>query len=121
MCHRASALPLEKNGMAIRTTSMSKCLDKKLMIMGFEVPDLLAVFLTLSLLNFIFGQTNATLLLVWAPSIALALLLRISKRGKPENYLVHWLRYQVRPGVWSAFADGSSWAPLINLERKKIN
>ena len=98
--------------MALTTTPISRCLDKKLIIFGFEVPDLLAIFLLLSVLNFVFGQSSLKLLLVWSPTLILAALLRFGKRDKPENYLVHILRYQIRPGVWSAFADGSSWAPL---------
>jgi hypothetical protein len=98
--------------MTIKANPVSKCLDKKLVIFGFEVPDLLAVFIVLSLLNLIFGQSNFKLLLVWMPSLALALLLRLGKRGKPDNHLVHWLRYQIRPGIWSAFAESDAWQPL---------
>lgn len=95
--------------MEIRTTSVSKCLDKKMMVLGFEVPDVLAIFITLSILNFLFGTTHEKLLLVWLPSIALALTLRLGKRGKPDNYLVHWVRFQIKPGVLSAFKDPSEW------------
>ncbi len=42
--------------MAIKTTHVSKCLDKKLLVMGYEVPDLLAIFLLLSVLNLTIGQ-----------------------------------------------------------------
>lgn len=95
----------------MRVVDVSKCLDKKLMMFGFEVPDLLAVFLCLSTLNFLFGQTSMKLLLVWAPSLALALVLKYGKRGKPEKYLIHWLRFQIKPGVLSAFADPTIEAP----------
>lgn len=96
--------------MEIKTTAVSKCLDKKMIIMGFEIPDLLAIFLTLSILNFMFGMTSMKIILVWLPSIALALILRISKRGKPDNYLIHWIRFQIRPGVLSAFQEPSEWS-----------
>lgn len=98
--------------MQIKTTTVSKCLDKKMIIMGFEIPDLLAIFFTLSVLNFVFGSTSMKLVLVWLPTIALAAVLRVSKRGKPDNYLVHWLRFQIRPGVLSAFDPASSWESL---------
>ena len=42
----------------MRTVPVSKCLDKKLILFGYEVPDVLAIFLTLSILNFLFGQTG---------------------------------------------------------------
>jgi hypothetical protein len=95
--------------MDIRMNPVSKCLDKKMIVFGFEVPDLLMIFLTLSILNFLFGTTALKIPLVWLPSIALALLLRYSKRGKPDNYLVHWIRFQIRPGHLSAFKEPTEW------------
>jgi len=95
--------------MTLKTVPVSKCLDKKLMIAGFEIPDLLAIFLTLSLLNFIFGQTSFRFALVWLPTAALALILRVGKRGRPENYLIHWIRFQIAPGTFSAFPDPTLW------------
>jgi len=101
----------------IKTSAVSKCLDKKMVVLGFEVPDLLAIFLTLSILNFMFGTTSMKLVLVWFPSIALALTLKLSKRGKPDNFLVHWLRFQIRPGVHSAFLEPSEWEHPPRLRR----
>lgn len=91
--------------MSLKYTMVSKCLDKRLRIGGFEIPDLLILFLTVSILNFIFGQTDLKLFLVWMPSIALAAVLYFGKKGKPDNFLVHWLRFQFRPGVLRAFPE----------------
>lgn len=104
--------------MDLKTTEVSRCLDKKMMIMGFEVPDLLVIFLTMSVLNFLFGSTSVKWLLVWLPSIALASIIKWSKRGKPDNYLIHWLRYQIKPGILSAFKEPSTDlpSPLIKKE-----
>src|ERR1039457_5057750 len=79
----------------LRTTSVSKRLDKKLIIFGFEVPDLVAIFIMLSILNFLFRQTSFKLLMVWLPTSALALALYFGKKGKPDNHLVHWLTFQI--------------------------
>ncbi len=95
--------------MELRTTSVSKCLDKKLIIFGFEVPDILAIFLSLSILNFLFGQTNLKLFLVWLPVLILALALYFGKKGKPDNFLIHWLRFQIKPGIFSAFPVPTPW------------
>ena len=92
----------------MRTVPVSKCLDKQLKIAGFEVFDLLAIFLVLSALNLFFGQTGYSLFLVWLPSSLLAILLRYGKRDKPEKYLVHLLRYWVRPGIYSAFLESQN-------------
>lgn len=89
----------------MRATSVSKCLDKKMVLFGFEVLDLLAVFLVLSILNLVFGQMPFKWLFVWLPSLSLACLLRWGKRGKPDKYLVHWIRFQIKPGVYSAFRE----------------
>lgn len=88
-----------------------------MMVMGFEIPDLLAIFLTLSVLNFLFGSTDLKIPLVWVPALSLAVLLRFVKRGKPENYLVHWLRYQIQPGVISAFPDPSHYKFRKRIEK----
>lgn len=103
--------------MEIKSTFVSKSLDKKLMIFGFEVPDLLALFLIISVLNFFFGATSLKIYLVWIPSIALALLMRLGKKGKPDNYLIHWLRYQMKPGVLSAFYESTNNTPPPKLKR----
>jgi hypothetical protein len=97
--------------MSLRTAPVSKCLEKKLTLAGFEVPDVLAIFLTLSVLNFVFGQTNLKVVFVWLPTLALAAVLRFGKKGKPDNYLLHWLRFQVKPGTYSAFAEPSKIVP----------
>lgn len=104
--------------MEIRTTPVSKCLDKKMIVMGFEIPDLLAIFLTLSILNFLFGMTSMKIIAVWLPTIALALVLRASKRGKPDNFLIHWIRFQIRPGILSAFQDSSEWESTPKTRKK---
>lgn len=91
--------------MALRSESTSQSLEKKLLIMGFEVPDVLAIFLLLSILNFSFGQTNYKLGLVWGPVAAFAIILRIGKRGKPDNYLVHLGKFHMQPKYLSAFKD----------------
>ena len=101
--------------MALNVKSVSMSLDKKLIILGFEVLDLLALCLVISILNFVFGSTSLKLYLVWIPSIVLATVIRIGKRGKPDNYILHWIRFQIRPGIISAFPD-SEW---ISFKEKK--
>jgi hypothetical protein len=97
--------------MDLRATPTSKCLDKKLTMLGFEVLDLLLIFFTISILNFIFGKTNFKFFLVWLPSIALILTLKIGKRGKPESFLAHFLRFYFKPKHLSAFHEPSHWTP----------
>lgn len=95
--------------MALKCTPVSRCLDKKLQIAGFEIPDLLAVFFLLSILNFFFGRTEMKLLCIWLPTLAVAAILRASKRGKPDNYLLHWCQFQLRCKELFAFDDSAQW------------
>ena len=95
--------------MALKTTQVSRCLDKKLQISGYEVPDLLAIFFFLSLLNFLFGKTDMKLALVWFPTISIAMLLRFGKRNKPENYLIHLVRFHVRRKKLNGFNEPAEW------------
>ena len=103
----------------MRTTSVSRCLDRKLVLFGFEVLDLIAVFLLLSVLNYVFGQLPFKWLFVWAPSVTLACVLRWGKRGKPEKYLVHWVRFQIKPGVYSAFPESPHGKPVPRIRETK--
>jgi hypothetical protein len=104
---------------ALKVAPVSRCLDKKMMIMGFEVPDLLIIFLTMSVLNFLFGSTSLKWLLVWVPSATLAAVVRFSKRGKPDNYLVHWLRFQIKPGILCAFLEPTNSNPPPKFNERK--
>ena len=83
----------------LTVTPMPKCLEKKLTFLGLEMGDIFAVFLTLSVLNFTIGPfVPSRFLFVWCPSIALGMTLFFVKRGKAENFLLHFLRYQLTRG-----------------------
>lgn len=97
--------------MALKTEPVSRCLDKKLLMLGFEVPDILAIFLLLSLLNFAFGQSGAKLFLVWLPTILAATVLRVGKRGKPDSYLLHLAKFYFSPKHLEAFPSDESPLP----------
>lgn len=101
----------------MQVTDVSKCLDRKLTMLGFEVFDILAIFIVLSVLNFLFGETALKWLLVWLPTAVMATVLRYGKRGKPEKYLLHWLRFQIKPGVYSAWRYPSKMLPPPSLGR----
>lgn len=104
--------------MALNTSQVSKSLDRKLKIAGFEIPDLLAIFLLLSILNFIFGSSPYKIFLSWIPSVIFALVLRIGKRGKPDNYLVHLGKFMARPKYLSAFVAPTN-NPIIKRTKKR--
>lgn len=89
--------------MALKTSDVYRCLDKKALVLGFEIVDLLAVFLFLSVLNFLFRGLPYKFFITWVPALGVALFLKLGKAGKPENYLLHWVRFQFIPIVFSSF------------------
>ena len=89
--------------MSLRSEPTSQSLEKKLLIAGFEVPDILAIFLLLSILNFTFGHTHYKLFLVWLPVVLSAAVLRIGKRGKPDNYMIHFIKFHFRPKYYKIY------------------
>ncbi len=94
--------------MGLNSSKVSKSLDKKLKIAGYEVPDILAMFLMLSILSFIFSEAQYKFLITWGPVVVFAIILRIGKRGKPDNYLVHLVRFLARPKYFSSFESPAS-------------
>ena len=89
--------------MALKTSEVYRCLEKKTLVFGFEIIDLFVVFSFLALLNFVFRGFPYKFLLSWGPAFSLALFLRIGKAGKPENYLLHLARAKLAPVIFSAF------------------
>ena len=82
---------MEEQGLL--TTKVPRALEMKTKLFGFELPDLLLIFMTLSLTNFLFGATSYRYFLVWGTTLGLALFLFFIKRGKPDGYLQHWGEY----------------------------
>jgi hypothetical protein len=88
--------------MSLRSTPVSKFLGRPLRIFGFEVPDLLAICLFVAVANFVVTSGMGKIWFVWLPALILGLLVRFGKANKPENFLVHWVRYQLAPGAYCA-------------------
>lgn len=87
----------------VEMTPVSRSLDKKLKVLGFEVPDVLAIFLFLALLNFVFAGHSKKLFLTWGPTLVLAGIIRVGKRGKPDNYILHLAQYHLSPKELTAY------------------
>lgn len=79
-----------------------RALEMKSKLFGFELPDLLIIFLNLGITNLIFGSTSLRYLLVWGTTILLALFLYLVKRGKPDSYLQHLIESWIRPSYFAA-------------------
>ena len=86
----------------LRASKVHRNLDAKLKIVGLEIHDLLFVLLTASVMNLLFGRTRLALYLVFLLPAFMAAVLFLVKRNKPDQYLVHWFRYVLSPGFFSA-------------------
>ena len=104
--------------MGVATSRVYKCLEKKTLVMGFEIIDVFVLSLILCILNFVFATADFKLLLTFGPVCGLAILLRLAKRGQSDNFVLHWLRFQFAPGVFSAFPKAKMNNLLLALRRK---
>jgi hypothetical protein len=106
--------------MALKTSVVYRCLEKKTLVFGFEIVDLFIVFSCLAALNFLMRGLPYKFFLSWGPAATLALGLRLGKRGKPENYLLHLARSHLSPLVFSAFPLGLTRSVFNNKPIKKL-
>ena len=106
--------------MSLKVTPVSQCLEKKLKFFGFEIPDLLFILFFLSIMNFMFGTLKWKLFIVWIPTIIVALVLRIGKHGKPDNYLIHKVKYFFQKKVLRAFPEATNYKSPPNFKKKGV-
>jgi hypothetical protein len=79
-----------------------RALEMKTKLFGYELPDLLLIFLNLSITNLIFGASHFRYLLVWGTTLVLALFLFFAKRGRPDSFLQHLGEFLTSPSYRAA-------------------
>ncbi len=84
----------------LQTSAVHRNLDAKIKILGFELFDLLVLLILAAVLNLIFGRTSLSFLMVFVCPAILGVAIHFGKKGKPDNYLIHWVRYRLLPGVF---------------------
>jgi len=84
------------------TTKVPRALEMKSKLFGFELPDLLFIFMNLAITNLVFGSTSFRYPLVWGTTLLLASFLFLAKRGRPDNYLQHLGEYLAQPAYRAA-------------------
>lgn len=94
-------------------TKVPRALEMKSKLFGFELPDLLLIFMNLAVTNLIFGSTEFRYSLVWGSSIALASFLFFAKRGRPDGYLQDLIQFWIKPSYRSAAAHDRKYKRLI--------
>lgn len=99
--------------MSLLVSKVPRALEIKARLFGFELGDLLFIFLYLALSNLIFGQTRLKVPFVWIGTLGIAGTLYFVKRGKPEGYLQHAGEHFWSPGVLSAGAPDTDYRPYL--------
>lgn len=94
------------------TSTVPRTLDSKAKIFGFELPDVILLLLNLSIQNLVFGSTSLKIPMVFGTSIALALVLFVFKRGKPDQYLQHSLEHFLSPTIKPANSTDLQYQPF---------
>jgi hypothetical protein len=83
-------------------SKVPRALEMKTKLFGFELPDLLLIFLNLSVTNLVFGASTFRYLFVWGTTLGLALFLFFAKRGRPDNFLQHLGEFLSKPSYRAA-------------------
>lgn len=94
------------------TSSVPRALEMKSKLFGYELPDLLLIFVNLSITNLIFGGSSLRYPLVWETTLGMALFLFFAKRGKPDNYLQHLGEYWMKPSYLAAGRPDRKFKPF---------
>ena len=94
-------------------SKVPRSLEKKVRLFGFELADLLIIFLYLALSNLIFGQTKLKPLLVWGGTLGIAGVLYFVKRGKPDGFLQHYGEFMTAPSVLSPAKPDLEYRPYF--------
>jgi hypothetical protein len=102
-------------------SKVPRSLEKKARLFGFELTDLLIIFLYLALSNLIFGQTRLKPFMVWGGTTALASGLYFFKRGKPDGYVGHYGEFMNAPSVLSAGAPDTEYRVYLKTAREESN
>jgi hypothetical protein len=90
----------------LETTNVSRSLDRKSTILWLEITDIFFVVTFCSVLNLLFGGTSVKAYFVYLPTLILTLTLILTKRGRPEKFLLHLLSFLVQPRHLCSYHDG---------------
>jgi len=93
-------------------SKVPRALEMKSKLFGFELPDLLLIFMNLAVTNLVFGATEYRYVLVWGTSVGIAGFLFFAKRGRPDGYMQDLIEYWVKPSYRSAGGNDRKYKRL---------
>lgn len=103
----------------IEVSKVSRSLDRKSLILWLEMIDIFALVTFCSVLNLIFGGTWLKIYLVYLPTLALGITLILTKRGKPDGFLIHFLKFHLQSKHLSCFHTGPDSFALSRVLQKR--
>jgi hypothetical protein len=103
----------------LEISKVSRGLDRKALFLWLEITDIFVIVLFCSLMNLIFGGTGLKLYFVYLPTLILGSVLIISKRGKPDGFLIHFLKFHILPKHLTCFHEGEDSFSLQKALAKK--
>jgi len=106
--------------MELLSSKVPRALETKARIFGFELGDLLLIFLYLSVSNLFFGATRLKLPIVWIGTASLVSFLYFVKRGKPDHYLQHYGEYLRNAHILSAASPDLKYVPFPPLNQTPV-
>ena len=101
--------------MSINAATVQRNLDAKLKIGNIEALDLLIALICGAIMNLFFSGTALELPLVIGMPVLILAACYFGKRGKPEKYLPHLLRFYLETGF---FAAGEEPAKVLAMRRR---
>ena len=101
--------------MEIHTSEVQRNLDARFKIGSIEALDLLIALIFAAIMNLFFGGTALEIpLVLGCPALILAAFY-FGKKGKPEKFMVHLIRFYLEPGFFSA---GEEPMKILQMRRK---
>jgi hypothetical protein len=99
--------------MSLLISKVPRALEAKSKLFGFELGDLLIIFLYLATSNLIFGPTRLKFLMVWIGTAVLASVPYYVKRNRPDQYLQHWSEFMRTPSILTAGKSDTHYQPYL--------
>jgi len=100
------------NENSLLVSHVPRTLETKSKIFGFELGDVLILFLNLSLQNLVFGESSFKYPMVYGSTAILGFIMFFVKRGKPDSYLQHLSQYMISPTVFFAGKVDQKFKPI---------
>lgn len=105
--------------MSLLSSKVPRALENKTKLLGFELGDLLLLFLYLALTNLLFGTTSLKIPIVWGGTIGLGAILYFVKRDKPDGYLQDLGEFYRSPGIYTAGLSDTEYQPYLLKELRE--